>query len=95
MMNGMFGIEIRRALPNVIGETPLGLNGKLQRSCINSVGQRPMNLCVVSVNHRKVETVKNYIINQKTHHERRDFKMEFRAFLKHYQIEYDERYVWD
>lgn len=48
-----------------------------------------------SVNHRKIETVKNYIINQKQHHEKRDYKTEFRAFLEHYQIEYDERYVWD
>jgi putative transposase len=50
---------------------------------------------IFSVNHRKIETVKIYIINQREHHENRDFKTEFRSFLEHYEIEYDERYVWD
>ena len=50
---------------------------------------------IFSVNHRKIETVKNYIINQKSHHERRDFKSEFRSFLEHHEMKYDERYVWD
>ena len=36
-----------------------------------------------------------YIANQKQHHEKKDFKEEFREFLEKYGIEYDERYVWD
>jgi len=43
----------------------------------------------------KIEPFKNYIINQKEHHENRDFKTEFRVFLEHYEMKYDERYVWD
>ena len=39
--------------------------------------------------------VKNYIINQETHHRKISFQDEYRAFLKKYDIEYDERYVWD
>jgi len=29
------------------------------------------------------------------HHRRVTFQDEFRSFLKKYEIEYDERYVWD
>lgn len=52
---------------------------------------------IFSVNPAQVDVVKRYIQNQKAHHERkkRTYKQEFRAFLKKYQVEYDERYVWD
>jgi REP element-mobilizing transposase RayT len=48
-----------------------------------------------SVNPAEVETVINYIENQHEHHTKRTFQQEYRAFLKRYKIEYDERYVWD
>jgi len=48
-----------------------------------------------SVNPRGVPVVARYIDNQAIHHRKKDFKDEFRAYLHKYQIEYDERYVWD
>jgi putative transposase len=48
-----------------------------------------------SVNPTEIETVKSYIINQEEHHKKKTFQEEFRAFLKKYNIEYDEKYVWD
>lgn len=48
-----------------------------------------------SVNPREIDVVINYIKNQRIHHQRKDYKTEFRGFLKQYQVEYDERYVWD
>ena len=48
-----------------------------------------------SVNPTGIEVVKNYIINQRVHHEKRTFQDEYIAFLKKYNVEYDERYVWD
>ena len=50
---------------------------------------------IFSVNPSEVDVVVDYIINQKTHHQKRSFKNEFLAFLKKYNIEYDERYIWD
>jgi REP element-mobilizing transposase RayT len=50
---------------------------------------------VFSVNPSEVEAVVKYIENQKTHHAKKTFQDEFRAFLKKYNVEYDERYVWD
>lgn len=37
----------------------------------------------------------HYISIQETHHQKQTFEDEFRAFLKKYGIEYDERYLWD
>jgi len=48
-----------------------------------------------SINPSEVETVINYIANQKEHHRQKSFQEEYRAFLKKYNVEYDERYVWD
>jgi len=48
-----------------------------------------------SVNPSEVDAVIDYISKQKEHHVKRSFQDEYRAFLKKYRVEYDERYVWD
>ena len=48
-----------------------------------------------SVNPSEVDVVVNYISNQQEHHKKLTFQDEYRAFLKKYKVEYDERYVWD
>ena len=48
-----------------------------------------------SVNPSQVDTVIDYIANQKEHHRKKSFQDEFRAFLKKYNVVYDEQYVWD
>jgi putative transposase len=50
---------------------------------------------VFSVNPTGLDVVARYIANQKPHHQKRTFKDEYRGFLKKYNVEYDERYVWD
>ncbi len=48
-----------------------------------------------SVNPYEVDRVIKYIANQHEHHSKKTFQDEYRAFLKKYAVEYDERYVWD
>jgi putative transposase len=48
-----------------------------------------------SVGHTQIGDVKRYIANQKAHHQKQAFEDEMRMFFKKYEIEYDERYVWD
>ena len=48
-----------------------------------------------SVSPSHVEALQNYIANQVEHHRKEDFKEEFRRLLKKYNVEYDEKYVWD
>ncbi|MBN2347359.1 MAG: IS200/IS605 family transposase [Bacteroidales bacterium] len=50
---------------------------------------------IFSVNPSEVDVVINYINNQEEHHNKKTFQDEYRAFLKKYKVEYDERYVWD
>ena len=48
-----------------------------------------------SVNPTEISVVIDYIKNQDAHHAHKTFQEEFRAFLKKYGVDYDERYVWD
>jgi putative transposase len=48
-----------------------------------------------SIGQSQIPAIKRYIARQKEHHRRVTFQEEYRKFLKAYEIDYDERYVWD
>jgi putative transposase len=48
-----------------------------------------------SIGQSGVNALKKYIANQKEHHRIKTFQEEFREFLHRYEIDYDERFVWD
>ena len=50
---------------------------------------------IFSVNPAEIDVVVSYISYQEEHHKKQTFQDEFRAFLKKYKVDYDERYVWD
>ena len=50
---------------------------------------------IFSINPTEIDKVIDYIQKQDKHHKHNSFQDEFRAFLKKYKVEYDERYVWD
>jgi REP element-mobilizing transposase RayT len=48
-----------------------------------------------SIGASQIATVRNYIANQEEHHRKVSFQDEFRTLLARYDVEFDERYVWD
>jgi len=48
-----------------------------------------------SVSQSHVEQVRKYIAGQEGHHRRVTFQDEFREFIRRYEVDYDERYLWD
>jgi REP element-mobilizing transposase RayT len=50
---------------------------------------------IFSVNPSEIKIVVEYIKNQDEHHKKRTFQEELIAFLKKYDIEYNESYLWD
>ena len=50
---------------------------------------------IFSINPTETDKVIDYIQLQQEHHKHKSFQDEFIAFLKKYQVEYDERYMWD
>jgi len=50
---------------------------------------------IFSIGFSQVSGARDYISNQEQHHKRVSFQDEYRAFLRRYEVEHDERYVWD
>lgn len=50
---------------------------------------------VFSVGASQREEVERYLTKQKEHHRKVSFQEEYRKLLDRYEIEYDERYVWE
>lgn len=48
-----------------------------------------------TVSKSQVESVRQYIREQKSHHSASDFKSELIALLDKHGVEYDERYLWE
>lgn len=55
--------------------------------------QRGYGMFSVGPAHR--DEAEHYVRNQEEHHRSKTFQEEFRTFLKHYGVAYDEQYVWD
>jgi len=43
----------------------------------------------------QIETVYNYILNQESHHQKKTFRCEYQDLLKEFEIECEERYLFD
>ena len=48
-----------------------------------------------SVNPAEIGVVAGYIERQAEHHKKSTFQDEYRTYLKEFEVEYEERYVWD
>jgi len=47
-----------------------------------------------SYSHSHIKNVYNYILKQEIHHKKKTFKEEYLEFLKKFEIEYDEKYLF-
>lgn len=48
-----------------------------------------------SYSHSQIDAVAKYILNQKEHHKKVTFKKEYIDFLKKFEIEHDEKYLFN
>jgi hypothetical protein len=52
-------------------------------------------IAALSVGFSQLEAARKYVAGQEEHHRKVSFQDEFRAFLRRYELEFDERYLWD
>ena len=50
---------------------------------------------VFSYSHSQLDVVYNYINNQEQHHKKTNFRDEYLEFLRKFEIDYDDRYLFD
>ncbi len=48
-----------------------------------------------SYSRSQIDRVCKYIMNQEVHHAKKSFKHEYIGFLKNFQVEYDDEYLFD
>ena len=48
-----------------------------------------------SYSHSHIEKVYNYILHQEEHHRKKTFKEEYIGLLQNFQLEYDEKYLFE
>ena len=48
-----------------------------------------------SIGQSGIDGLRKYIQDQKEHHKKISFQDEYRAFLKKYQVKFDENHMWD
>ncbi|MEP7229939.1 MAG: IS200/IS605 family transposase [Ginsengibacter sp.] len=48
-----------------------------------------------SYSHSHIDSVYKYILNQETHHKKKTFKQEYLEFLKKFEVEYEEKYLFE
>jgi putative transposase len=48
-----------------------------------------------SYSHSHIGSVYNYILNEEKHHKKKTFKEEYLEFLKKFEVEYEEKYLFD
>ena len=48
-----------------------------------------------SYSHSQIDAVYKYVMNQKEHHKKNTFKEEYLEFLDKFNIDFDEKYVFD
>jgi putative transposase len=50
---------------------------------------------VFSYSRSQIDSVIKYILKQQVHHKRQSFKDEYLEFLKRFEVEYDDRYLFE
>jgi putative transposase len=50
---------------------------------------------IFSIGFSQIQSARDYIAGQEEHHRKISFQDEFRQLLQRYEVEFDERYVWD
>ena len=48
-----------------------------------------------SYSHSHIDNVYKYILNQEEHHRKKTFREEYLEFLRKFEVEYDERYLFE
>ncbi len=92
----LFNLHRTKALADVVMETKRGTSKWIKTKGNQfALFQWQNGYGAFSISQSAVSEVTEYIRNQAGHHRRVSFQDEFRTFLKRYEIEFDERYVWD
>jgi putative transposase len=92
----LFVLPPTQSLSGVVGQAKKSATEWLRRQGPKYSGFSWQNgYGAFSVSQSGVERVREYIRNQRAHHRRVSFQDELRTWLRRYDMDFDERYLWD
>ena len=66
-----------------------------ERKWVNGKFSWQEGYAAFSYAHSQIESVYNYILNQEEHHRKKSFREEYIDFLKKFNVEFNEKYLYD
>jgi len=84
------------AIADAVGRIKSTSSAWINQTCgLSSEFHWQAGYAAFSVSQSNTEAVREYILNQAEHHTKQSFQDELREWLRRYEVEWDERYVWD
>ena len=94
-VHALFGLSRNYSISEIVKEIKRTSSSWVKEQSAQSKFSWQRGYGAFSVSQSHLEQVIKYIEQQGEHHRRKTFQDEYRAFLKKYYADYDERYVWD
>jgi putative transposase len=94
-VHALFALSRKRSISEVVREVKRTSGWIKDISRVHAKFRWQSGYGAFSVSQSHLDHVRRYIETQEQHHRKVAFQDEYRTFLRKYQVEYDERYVWD
>ncbi len=92
----LIGLKPNLNLSDLVGDIKTGSNKFIKdNNFIKSKFEWQTGYGAFSYSKSALNNVVKYILNQPEHHKKRTFKEEYITFLKKFEIEYDEKYLFE
>lgn len=89
------GMKPSCCLPDLVRDVKKYSNDFIkEKNFVNSKFNWQEGFGAFSYSHSAIDSVINYVMNQKEHHKKQNFKEEFIDLLNKFQIEYSEEYLF-
>ena len=90
------GYNVNHLIPNLVEEIKTSSNTWIKQNKLSNFRfEWQKGYGAFSHSRTQLDTVVNYVLNQKTHHQKRSFKDEYLDMLRKNDIEFNDKYVFD
>jgi REP element-mobilizing transposase RayT len=92
----LIGLKLNKALSDLVRDIKANSSRFInEKKWINGKFEWQTGFGAFSYNHSQLTNVINYIQNQEEHHKKKTFKEEYVDFLKAFDIDYNNQYLFD
>ncbi len=95
-MHFLIGLNPNQSISDIVKEIKISSNNFINDNHLtNQKFAWQEGYGAFSYSRSAIDSVVKYILNQKEHHKTKTFRQEYIEFLKKFEIEYDEKYLFE